>query len=259
MSAYLLKWNPRLWPWNSISTDAAKTEKGQFVRASWTCGRTKKIRKGDRVFIIRLGDKPKGLIASGWATSNWYPGKFRGRSVVRVDCKLDRILDWEVDALLPLSRLKQGKLNKVAWTNQGAGVEIYGDILDEIEQLWAMQIGRNSTSVPIDERPAIEGEERRRLVRHYMRETWKREEKIFEAQKKHNGRLICEIAGCGFDFFEVYGKLGKGYAQIHHRKPLNSRTSPSKTLLKDLLVVCANCHAMIHRYGACRSPRGLIR
>jgi len=57
----------------------------------------------------------------------------------------------------------------------------------------------------------------------------------------------CKV--CGFDFEKNYGRWGKGFAEVHHIKPLaelNGKimvTNP-KT---DLVVVCANCHKMIHR------------
>ena len=105
---------------------------------------------------------------------------------------------------------------------------------------------------------AMEGAERIALVRHRKREQSLREAKIGEARKFGNGRLKCEVPGCGFDFEAVYGELGRDYAQVHHRKPLGDRTTPSQTKLNDLAVVCANCHAMIHRGGKCRSLDDLI-
>ncbi|MGS2738775.1 HNH endonuclease [Sinomicrobium sp. M5D2P17] len=62
--------------------------------------------------------------------------------------------------------------------------------------------------------------------------------------KKH-GKLDCEV--CGFDFYEVYGELGKGFIECHHRVPLAQLDGKSKTKLKDLALVCANCHRMLHR------------
>jgi predicted HNH restriction endonuclease len=66
------------------------------------------------------------------------------------------------------------------------------------------------------------------------------------------------VPGCGFDFEAVYGELGRNYAQVHHLKPLGDRTTPSETKLSDLVIVCANCHAMIHRSGKRRSLENLI-
>lgn len=61
------------------------------------------------------------------------------------------------------------------------------------------------------------------------------------------GALKCEA--CGFDFKESYGKLGKGFAECHHKVPLSelSEIGTTKTRLSDLSIVCANCHRMLHR------------
>ena len=104
----------------------------------------------------------------------------------------------------------------------------------------------------------MEGAERLALVRHRKREQVLREAKLFEAKKAGKGRLKCEVPGCGFDFETVYGALGRDYTQVHHLKPLGDRTKPSQTKLDDLAIVCANCHAMIHRGGKCRSLADLI-
>lgn len=59
------------------------------------------------------------------------------------------------------------------------------------------------------------------------------------------GRLRCEA--CDFDFEMVYGALGRGFAECHHIVPLASSTSPVRTRLNDLSIVCSNCHRMLHR------------
>jgi 5-methylcytosine-specific restriction enzyme A len=67
------------------------------------------------------------------------------------------------------------------------------------------------------------------------------------------------VPKCSFDFEKSYGKLGKGYAQVHHLDPLSKSPKEGKfTKLSDLAVVCANCHVMIHVGGECRPLRGLI-
>ena len=54
----------------------------------------------------------------------------------------------------------------------------------------------------------------------------------------------CKI--CGFDFEEFYGDVGHEYIEVHHIKPLckGEQTPDPKT---DLIVVCSNCHKMLHR------------
>lgn len=70
---------------------------------------------------------------------------------------------------------------------------------------------------------------------------------IHEAKKhfiQENGRLYCEV--CGFNFEEKYGALGKQYIEAHHKTPL-AKLGQRKTSFDDLLMVCPNCHRMIHR------------
>jgi len=97
------------------------------------------------------------------------------------------------------------------------------------------------------------------LIRHRKREQKLRAAKLKQAQQKNQGRLICEVPGCSFDFEKVYGEIGKDFAHVHHLKPIADRNSPSLTSLNDLAVVCANCHAMIHKGGKCRPLENLIQ
>lgn len=57
----------------------------------------------------------------------------------------------------------------------------------------------------------------------------------------------CQI--CGFSFEEFYGELGKGYVEIHHIIPLSEREAETTTRIEDVVVVCANCHRILHRNG----------
>lgn len=94
---------------------------------------------------------------------------------------------------------------------------------------------------------AMSANEGRVLLRlHRSRERSRRlvsrKKRIVLAQ---DGRLACEV--CEFDFAEVYGPLGEGFAECHHTLPLSHPTGARRTQLDDLAVVCANCHRMLHR------------
>ncbi|MDE6538138.1 MAG: HNH endonuclease [Muribaculaceae bacterium] len=53
---------------------------------------------------------------------------------------------------------------------------------------------------------------------------------------------------CGLDFVEKYGELGEDFIEVHHLFPI-SQTEGEHVVNpeKDLVPLCANCHAMIHR------------
>ena len=63
---------------------------------------------------------------------------------------------------------------------------------------------------------------------------------------KEHGKLYCEV--CGFDFTEKYGELGKSFIEAHHLKPVSELKEGEKTNINDLVMVCSNCHSMIHRH-----------
>jgi len=57
----------------------------------------------------------------------------------------------------------------------------------------------------------------------------------------------CQI--CSFNFYSTYGEIGKDFLHVHHIVPIseigkNYKIDP----IKDLIPVCPNCHAMIHRH-----------
>src|SRR5438105_2747495 len=42
------------------------------------------------------------------------------------------------------------------------------------------------------------------------------------------------------------GSVGEGFIECHHTRPL-SDSGPTRTALKELALVCSNCHRMLHR------------
>jgi len=62
---------------------------------------------------------------------------------------------------------------------------------------------------------------------------------------ERNGTL-CKI--CELDFSKIYGDLGKGFIHVHHITPIHKIGKEYKIdYVKDLIPVCPNCHAMLHR------------
>jgi 5-methylcytosine-specific restriction protein A len=60
-----------------------------------------------------------------------------------------------------------------------------------------------------------------------------------------HGALCCV---CDQDFGRTYGILGAGYIEVHHLVPV-SRMGAGYVVdpVRDLVPLCANCHAMVHR------------
>lgn len=69
---------------------------------------------------------------------------------------------------------------------------------------------------------------------------------------RYNGTR-CRV--CQFDFGSIYGPMGAGYIEVHHLTPVSSfGISRSVDPRHDLVPLCANCHAMVHRRNPPYTP-----
>lgn len=86
----------------------------------------------------------------------------------------------------------------------------------------------------------FEGAKKTMIVNRYERDP--------EARRRCIEAHGCKCSICGLDFGEKYGIVGEGFIHVHHIVPLstigkNYKVNPDK----DLIPVCPNCHAMLHR------------
>ena len=56
-----------------------------------------------------------------------------------------------------------------------------------------------------------------------------------------------DCMGCGFNFGDFYGEVGRGFIEVHHVIPLADSGQRETNPLTDLIVLCANCHRVVHR------------
>lgn len=63
-----------------------------------------------------------------------------------------------------------------------------------------------------------------------------------------------DCMACGFNFEKTYGPVGKGFIEVHHVVPLADAGKSITDPATDLIVLCANCHRIVHRKrGYCLS------
>lgn len=63
--------------------------------------------------------------------------------------------------------------------------------------------------------------------------------------------------GCALDFGVAYGERGHGFIEVHHSIPLSE--GERETTEEDLVVLCSNCHRMVHRKEPLLTLRELRR
>jgi 5-methylcytosine-specific restriction protein A len=136
---FLITWNPRIYAWSDLTRDVARLRRAGRLHTDWSCARSKQIRKGDRLFLLRQGMEPRGIVASGWATSDWYEGPGWRRAGVPcnyVDLALDVLLDPAREPILPRDALSHGVLARMYWNTQVSGIRIPDPVARELEKAW---------------------------------------------------------------------------------------------------------------------------
>jgi 5-methylcytosine-specific restriction protein B len=109
---WLLSWNPTRSSWDTLAADRATTISGEKADNRWRCS-SSKPREGDRVFLIRTGSPPKGVVAVGKVTRAPYEaehleqaGAETGETTRFVDVAFDSVRDATSDEIVPLADLQ---------------------------------------------------------------------------------------------------------------------------------------------------------
>lgn len=66
-----------------------------------------------------------------------------------------------------------------------------------------------------------------------------------ERFKQEHGKLFCQV--CQTDFEEKYGAVGKDFIEAHHTIFVTDMKEGHVSQVKDMAMLCSNCHRMVHR------------
>ena len=249
MATYLFSWNPQRWPWQSLDDDHEFYKKRGFFDGTWSSGVTRRIKPGDRVFLIRLGRTPPvGIIASGFALTSPFPAEHFSdpdREAWYIDLRYDILLHYQKEAILDRSILAE-RIPSVHWSPQASGASIQPESAIILESLWTEHL-RNRGLSPVTYSEEVDTPERfwEGALRRITVDAYERDPRARKACIDHYG-YKCQI--CDFDFFTKYGDIGKDFIHVHHITPLaDIGETYSVDPLKDMIPVCPNCHAMLHR------------
>lgn len=236
--------------WEFINQDIKEIEKTGVTTRHWSIVSFKKVKPGDRAFVMRLGKEPKGIIGSGIIKSGARLRKhWSGENKLAYYAKVefDIILNPDLEPILSLEFLKSGKLSKFNWTPQASGIEIPQTYSDELETAWYNFLGSHyvlnnplATDEPGGETIFTEGSPNKICITRYERNPIARKTCI-----DHYG-LSCAV--CDFNFEKAYGKIGRNFIHVHHLFQI-AKIGRKHTVdpIKDLRPVCPNCHVMIHQ------------
>ena len=143
MSTYLLTWNPAKWPWDDLDDCIQEIRKHGVHSDQWSCGHSRKIVEGDRVFLIRQGKEPRGIVGSGWVASpvfddqHWDEVKrVKGQRAYYILIDFDVLLDADREPILPRAQLNVGVFGSMHWDTQTSGIVIPDQVAKRLEVEW---------------------------------------------------------------------------------------------------------------------------
>ncbi len=145
MSAYLLIWSPKKWPWPELPDFARRVQAGETVTDTWGCGFARGILPGDRVFLHRVAAEPRGLFGSGYVTRAPYEVPDAAYKRGYRLC-IDFVYDWLVDAsgavVIGRDALRAHPWSVQTWDAQSSGTVIKPIALGALEKRWAELTGK---------------------------------------------------------------------------------------------------------------------
>jgi len=148
MSTYLLAWNPKRARTRSVTKMAEALKRGEEVTSRWGCGQTQRPAAGDRFFLIRLGEPPKGIIGAGtiikgsYEEPHWDPAKAHaGRTSRYVKIRFDTLLDPETEVILPREALDVPPFSNMHWSTQMSGIRIPDVVAKALSKAWRAFVG----------------------------------------------------------------------------------------------------------------------
>lgn len=184
VNSWLLAYNLEKYDWENVSEEYSfdtmlkRIHNGGAYFDTWKCMNLN-IKEGDRIYIIKLGEEPRGIIAKGYAVSDSY--NFNDQK--SVDIIITDAFDYRSEPIIFIDTLKKENPDQ-HWSIQNSGITIkpeaakwlvdnwesfhynqYNDIESELEEIdesklqpviWKISHGTNSTGVPEELRETLE-------------------------------------------------------------------------------------------------------
>jgi 5-methylcytosine-specific restriction enzyme A len=247
VAVFLLIWNPKKWTISDgeWSQQVVLSSSGDLDLGQWSTGnRTSGIRPGDILLLVRVGSD-RGIVGSGTATSIAHKDRHWDAARAKRN-ELANYVSIEWETLVEVeNRLKIEVLLKefpeVYWNSLAAsGFKVDEEVAEKLVARWFEHVGLNRTRFPDEVTAYREGAVKTVSVNRYERNPAARDKCI-----AHFG---AKCAVCGFVGEQTYGSKGEDLIHVHHLIELSKVGEEYEVNpIKDLIPVCPNCHAMIHR------------
>ena len=144
----LLTWKPEVSVWDYEKV-YSEIQNGKKVKTTgWRTRAIQEVKIGMEVFIMKLGEEPKGIIAHGHVVK----GPYLENETYYVDVEFDSIQNVDDEKnIISLTELKN-KFKDKKWDSQGDAIGSYIDetILPELRKMWNKLINEEENSKTSD-------------------------------------------------------------------------------------------------------------
>lgn len=151
MQTVILMWNPAF---SSYKMDQFLDElhwlhDGFYNDYNWSIWDYEHAQKGDRYFMIRVGQGNTGIVQAGYLSSEPYKDQDwsgKGREIYYMDLAPEYYVNSDKFPFISVDELMQ-KLPGFDWTGGHAGRILPPELAEKLEQLWAEYILQNKDSI----------------------------------------------------------------------------------------------------------------
>lgn len=257
-NVYLFQGNPKIYDVDGYLTT--------HPYIYWRCPTYRnRINIGDVAILWRSG-KNAGMIAIGEIAEvptqvknikhpellghrYWFGDEVKNEDDVKVGIKIYDVRLCLEDGFVSREQLKVDKdvgSHRIITNPTGTVFYIEDLVAKTMLLAWSGLERLESTDVIFDIMPSgLEGESK--LALHLKRE---RSSSLRKAKVdnffKLKGSIHCELCEVSLD--NLYpARLASGFIEVHHIRPISSLAESSPTTLEELMLLCPNCHRMVHR------------
>lgn len=148
-NTFILRWNPAISSYTMarLDSDMEDWAKGYWNEDDfdWSIYEWQKAHRGDRFFMVRVGDGNTGIMAAGRFTSEPYKGEDwsgKGREVYYMQMEFEAVFHPERADIIGTEELER-ELPDIDWRKGHSGQMLNKESAERMELMWRDYIGRN--------------------------------------------------------------------------------------------------------------------
>ena len=149
-NTFILKWNPAIssYTMERLDNDMAEWAEGYWSDDfDWSVYEWQKARKGDRFFMVRVGEGNTGLFAAGRFTSDPFKDEDwsgKGREVYYMQMEFETVFHPERAEIITTEELER-ELPHLDWRKGHSGQMLDAESAERLELMWRDYVGRNKS------------------------------------------------------------------------------------------------------------------